>query len=44
LFAALKPASRLSEWGLEMSVEKKMREKHEFFVAEAFHNIRMSGK
>ncbi|WP_372637966.1 phosphotransferase family protein [Cohnella sp.] len=40
LYAALKPASRLSDWGLEPSVERAMREKHRRFVDRAMDKLR----
>lgn len=33
--SALKPASKLSEWGLEEEIEKLMRERHGWFVKQA---------
>lgn len=39
LCAALQPASVLSEWGLEESTEKRMRERHKWFVTQAFENF-----
>ncbi|MFF2890832.1 aminoglycoside phosphotransferase family protein [Paenibacillus sp. NPDC057967] len=38
LCAALRPASRLSGWGLEPDVERIMRERHTGFVAQALAN------
>lgn len=39
LFAALRPASKISDWGLDASTEQKMREEHSWFVAQAFEKI-----
>lgn len=39
LCAALRPASVLSEWGLDESTEKRMRERHKWFVTQAFENL-----
>ncbi|REK71844.1 phosphotransferase family protein [Paenibacillus paeoniae] len=38
LCAALRPASRLSSWGLEPDVERVMRKRHACFVAQALAN------
>jgi aminoglycoside phosphotransferase (APT) family kinase protein len=35
LCAALRPCSKLSEWGLDAATEQRMRERHAFFVAHA---------
>lgn len=40
LFAALRPASRISEWGLDERTEKMMRERHQWFVSRAFEKIK----
>jgi aminoglycoside phosphotransferase (APT) family kinase protein len=39
LYAALRPASNLSEWGLDESTEKRMRERHKWFISQAFEKI-----
>jgi len=39
LFAALKPASRLSDWGLEPDIERQMRERHGWFTEQALARI-----
>jgi aminoglycoside phosphotransferase (APT) family kinase protein len=39
LWAALRPASKLSTWGLDNSTEKAMREGHRVFVEQAFAKI-----
>lgn len=48
LCAALRPASKISEWGLDESTEKTMRERHKLFVNQAFeklyHNRKYSNK
>jgi aminoglycoside phosphotransferase (APT) family kinase protein len=36
LYAALRPASKLSTWGLDDATETAMREGHGLFVAQAF--------
>jgi aminoglycoside phosphotransferase (APT) family kinase protein len=36
LCAALRPCSRMSEWGLDAATERRMRERHERFVSQAF--------
>jgi aminoglycoside phosphotransferase (APT) family kinase protein len=40
LYAALRPASKLSTWGLDDSTEKAMRKGHHLFVEQAFAKIR----
>ncbi|RED55017.1 phosphotransferase family protein [Cohnella phaseoli] len=40
LYAALRPASQLSRWGLEPSVERTMRERHLSFVDRALAELR----
>lgn len=39
LYAALRPASKLSTWGLEAELEAAMREKHALFVREAIGRL-----
>ena len=39
LFAALRPASKLSEWGLDDLTETTMREGHRWFVTQAFEKL-----
>ncbi|GIP25679.1 hypothetical protein J23TS9_08090 [Paenibacillus sp. J23TS9] len=39
LFAALKPASSLSSWGLDSHTEKSMREKHQWFTDQALARL-----
>jgi len=36
LYAALRPISQIAEWGLDDTAEKTMRERHKWFVAQAF--------
>nr|WP_232345185.1 phosphotransferase [Paenactinomyces guangxiensis] len=39
LCAALRPALKISEWGLDESTEKMMRAKHKLFVNQAFEKL-----
>nr|WP_280521453.1 phosphotransferase family protein [Paenibacillus mangrovi] len=39
LFAALKPASSLSDWGLDPGTEQTMRQRHRWFTDQAFAQI-----
>ena len=39
LVAALRPASHLSGWGLEPQVERRMRERHRWFVEQAIAKL-----
>ena len=39
LFAALRPAFKIAEWAGDDSAEQIMRERHRFFVAQAFTNL-----
>jgi aminoglycoside phosphotransferase (APT) family kinase protein len=39
LYAALRPAHRLSEWAGDAAVEHKMREGHRLFVEQAFESL-----
>ncbi|MGH2495861.1 MAG: phosphotransferase family protein [Ktedonobacteraceae bacterium] len=39
LCAALRPASKISEWGVDDTTEKTMRERHKWFVARAFEKL-----
>jgi len=39
LFAALRPAFKIAEWAGDDIAEQTMRERHRFFVAQAFTNL-----
>jgi len=39
LCVALRPASKLSQWGLEVSTEQRMRDRHQWFVNQAFERL-----
>ena len=39
LCAALRPASKLSEWGLDAATEKRMRVGHKWFITQAFEKL-----
>jgi aminoglycoside phosphotransferase (APT) family kinase protein len=39
LFAALRPASKLSEWAADDIAEKRMRERHRLFITQAFKKL-----
>jgi aminoglycoside phosphotransferase (APT) family kinase protein len=39
LFAALRPASKLSEWAADDIAEKRMRERHRLFITQAFEKL-----
>lgn len=39
LCAALRPASNISNWGLDAATEKKMRERHKLFLKQALDTI-----
>ena len=39
LCAALRPASKIAEWGLDAITEKIMRERHRGFVTQAFEKL-----
>ncbi len=39
LYAALRPIARLAQWGLEASVERTMRARHAWFVAQALSRL-----
>jgi aminoglycoside phosphotransferase (APT) family kinase protein len=39
LIAALRPASKLSEWGLDEITEKRMRDEHKVFITQAFEKL-----
>lgn len=39
LCAALRPASRISEWGLDEHTEKTMRQRHKWFISQAFDKL-----
>jgi len=42
LYAALRPASKIAQWGLDETTERTMRERHRWFTAQAFEK-RSSG-
>ncbi|MEO7911535.1 MAG: phosphotransferase family protein [Roseiflexaceae bacterium] len=42
LFAALRPASKLSEWAADKIAEQRMRERHRLFVTQAFEKLSAS--
>ncbi|WP_409175352.1 phosphotransferase family protein [Brevibacillus fortis] len=44
LCAALRPASNLSDWGLEKRIEETMRERHSLFVMQACEKLGISYK
>ncbi|MGF9905885.1 phosphotransferase family protein [Brevibacillus porteri] len=44
LCAALRPASNLSDWGLEKRLEETMRERHSLFVMQACEKLGISYK
>ena len=39
LFAALRPASKLSEWAAEEIAEQRMRARHKLFITQAFEKL-----
>lgn len=39
LCAALRPASKISEWGLDPPIEKAMRAAHRWFITQAFEKL-----
>ncbi|MEM7343902.1 MAG: phosphotransferase [Chloroflexota bacterium] len=39
LCAALRPASNLSEWGLDPETEQRMRDQHKLFITQAFKDL-----
>jgi aminoglycoside phosphotransferase (APT) family kinase protein len=39
LFAALRPASKISEWAADDIAEKRMRERHRLFITQAFEKL-----
>jgi aminoglycoside phosphotransferase (APT) family kinase protein len=39
LYAALRSATQIAEWGLEKTTEKSMREAHSWFIAQAFEKL-----
>jgi aminoglycoside phosphotransferase (APT) family kinase protein len=39
LFAALRPASKISEWAADDIVEQRMRERHRLFITQAFEKL-----
>lgn len=44
LCAALRPAGKLGEWGLEAQTEQTMRERHHWFVSQAFAQLAEQGR
>lgn len=44
LCAALRPAGKLSEWGLDAQTEQTMRERHHWFVTQAFAELAAQGR
>jgi aminoglycoside phosphotransferase (APT) family kinase protein len=36
LYAALRPIAKISEWGLDKTTERQMRDRHKWFVQQAF--------
>ncbi len=44
LCAALRPVSKLAQWGLDEVTEKTMRERHGWFVAQAFEGMPFSAR
>jgi len=42
LCAALRPATKLSTWGLDVMTEKRMRERHKWFVNQALEKLEES--
>ncbi|RAP77175.1 phosphotransferase family protein [Paenibacillus montanisoli] len=42
LYAALRPAGSLAHWGLLEDAERRMRERHRWFVEEAFRRLRVT--
>jgi aminoglycoside phosphotransferase (APT) family kinase protein len=42
LFAALRPAFKIAEWAADDIAEKRMRERHRLFVAQAFKELSVS--
>ena len=39
LYAALRPIAHMAQWGLDDATEKTMRERHRWFVAQAFEKL-----
>jgi aminoglycoside phosphotransferase (APT) family kinase protein len=39
LYAALRPASQLSQWALDEATERKMRARHHLFITQAFNRL-----
>jgi len=39
LFAALRPASKIAEWADDDSIEKRMRERHRWFITQTFEKL-----
>lgn len=44
LCAALRPAGKLAEWGLDAQTEQTMRERHHWFVTQAFAELAEQGR
>jgi aminoglycoside phosphotransferase (APT) family kinase protein len=42
LFAALRPASKISEWAADDITERRMRERHNVFITQAFERLSVS--
>ena len=42
LFAALRPIAKLAAWCLDEDIEETMRERHSWFVSQAFENLHIS--
>ena len=43
LYAALRPAANIAEWGLDDTTEKTMREGHRWFIAQALESLAFKG-
>lgn len=41
LFAALRPIAKLAAWCIDEDIEETMRKRHQWFVAQAFKNLRI---
>lgn len=44
LCAALRPVGKLHTWGLDVAIEKTMREKHHWFVTQAIETLTAQGR
>ncbi len=42
LCAALRPVAQIAQWGLDVTTEKTMRERHRWFVTQAFEKLSVS--